>query len=253
MNLRFDQGPASGYTSRSQVARVLSEQWILTNIYCPACGTMTLEQFKNNNQACDFFCSSCARDFELKSTTSSISSKVVDGAYGPMIRRVQTSSAPNFFFLRYMRDYSVRDLFTIPKAFFTEAIIEKRKPLAESARRAGWIGCNILVNRLPLAARIYIVEEGHILEKKQVLDNWSRVSFLNDESGSSRGWLVELMAIVERLPQAFALESVYRFEGQLKDKFPNNSNIRPKIRQQLQVLRDNGFISFIGNGHYVKK
>ena len=36
----------------------------------------------------------------------------------------------------------------------------------------------------------------------------------------------------------------------LQKKYPWNHNIRPKIRQQLQVLRDRGLISFLGNGQY---
>ena len=35
-------------------------------------------------------------------------------------------------------------------------------------------------------------------------------------------------------------------------KHPNNNNIRAKIRQQLQQLRDRGIISFLGNGRYQK-
>ncbi len=32
--------------------------------------------------------------------------------------------------------------------------------------------------------------------------------------------------------------------------YPNNKNVRPKIRQQLQVLRDLGLIEFEGQGKY---
>jgi type II restriction enzyme len=31
---------------------------------------------------------------------------------------------------------------------------------------------------------------------------------------------------------------------------PANRNIRPKIRQQLQVLRDMGLVEFLGGGEY---
>lgn len=43
------------------------------------------------------------------------------------------------------------------------------------------------------------------------------------------------------------------FAGQLQLRHPMNNNIRPKIRQQLQVLRDRGFLEFIGRGLYRKK
>jgi type II restriction enzyme len=32
--------------------------------------------------------------------------------------------------------------------------------------------------------------------------------------------------------------------------YPGNRNVRPKIRQQLQVLRDQGYLDFIGPGRY---
>ncbi|MGN1347846.1 MAG: hypothetical protein ACI4VI_02775 [Acutalibacteraceae bacterium] len=45
---------------------------------------------------------------------------------------------------------------------------------------------------------------------------------------------------------------MYSFESELKIKHPKNNNIKPKIRQQLQFLRDRGFIEFLGNGKYEK-
>ena len=48
----------------------------------------------------------------------------------------------------------------------------------------------------------------------------------------------------------FTLDDVYRFEDRLASIYPGNSNVRPKIRQQLQVLRDQGFIEFVGRAIY---
>ena len=41
-----------------------------------------------------------------------------------------------------------------------------------------------------------------------------------------------------------------RFERHLGDLYPGNQNVRPKIRQQLQYLRDRGFIDFVSRGNY---
>jgi type II restriction enzyme len=46
------------------------------------------------------------------------------------------------------------------------------------------------------------------------------------------------------------LKEVYAFTSYLKTKHPNNNFIEDKIRQQLQVLRDKGFLEFKGNGKY---
>ena len=48
----------------------------------------------------------------------------------------------------------------------------------------------------------------------------------------------------------FEIDDVYAFEGRLAALYPNNRNVKPKIRQQLQVLRDSGFLDFIGHGRY---
>ncbi|MFL5035052.1 MAG: restriction endonuclease, partial [Microvirga sp.] len=48
----------------------------------------------------------------------------------------------------------------------------------------------------------------------------------------------------------FQLDDVYAFERQLNLVYPNNQHVRPKIRQQLQVLRDYGYLDFTGRGAY---
>ena len=48
------------------------------------------------------------------------------------------------------------------------------------------------------------------------------------------------------------LEEMYQFADELQSKHIENHNIKAKIRQQLQILRDKGFIEFLGNGHYRK-
>ncbi|TMH35011.1 MAG: hypothetical protein E6H66_08620 [Betaproteobacteria bacterium] len=42
------------------------------------------------------------------------------------------------------------------------------------------------------------------------------------------------------------------YEPLLATLFPGNNNIRPKLRQQLQQLRDLGQISFLGKGRYAR-
>ena len=44
-----------------------------------------------------------------------------------------------------------------------------------------------------------------------------------------------------------------QFEPDLKALHPRNQNIRPKIRQQLQVLRDVGLLEFTSLGNYTIK
>ncbi|GBE56249.1 type-2 restriction enzyme DpnI [archaeon BMS3Bbin16] len=133
----------------------------------------------------------------------------------------------------------------------TPSVIEKRKPLSKGARRAGWIGSNILIGKLPLDARISIVAGGSVIPKSNVRDEWNQFLFLREQSVYSRGWLADVLASVRKLDkESFTLSDIYAFETELAKLHPRNKHIRPKIRQQLQILRDQEVIKFLGTGKY---
>jgi type II restriction enzyme len=48
----------------------------------------------------------------------------------------------------------------------------------------------------------------------------------------------------------FGLDEVYAHEAKLRARHVLNRHVRPKIRQQLQVLRDLGLLEFLGRGRY---
>jgi len=48
----------------------------------------------------------------------------------------------------------------------------------------------------------------------------------------------------------FTLAEVYAEEATLARLHPQNRFVRPKIRQQLQCLRELGIIEFLGGGSY---
>lgn len=52
--------------------------------------------------------------------------------------------------------------------------------------------------------------------------------------------------------KTFTLQEMYKFEDRLQILHPENQNIRAKIRQQLQYLRDKGLIQFMERGVYRK-
>lgn len=150
-----------------------------------------------------------------------------------------------------LKTLSVVNLFIVPKHFFVRDIIEERKPLAATARRAGWIGSNILLSRVPESGKIHIVQSGVIRSKNDVLADWQKTLFLRDQSLEVRGWLLDVMKCVESLgKREFTLDEVYAFESHLGGFYPGNQNVRPKIRQQLQYLRDRGYLEFVARGNY---
>jgi len=61
------------------------------------------------------------------------------------------------------------------------------------------------------------------------------------------------MRCIDRLQKPeFRLDEMYAFEGDLRRQFPNNRYIKDKIRQQLQYLRNFGYVESLGRGKYRK-
>jgi type II restriction enzyme len=245
---------AARYKSFSQKARVLTEKWASDNLYCPACPSDTLEHTTSGKKVVDFVCPECDEQYQLKSQSHPFGFRVVDSAYEPKIEAIRTGTIPNFLFLRYdLKELAIRiqDLFLIPRYFMWSSLIERRKPLSERARRSGWVGSNILLGNLPDDAKIPIVKGGQEMPKNVVRNSWVRYLFLREKTQYSRGWLADVLARVRKLEkETFSLVDVYAFESELARLHPKNKHIKPKIRQQLQVLRDHGIVEFLGKGVY---
>ncbi len=253
MNLFLEKRLADNYKSSSQRIRVLSENWVNNQAYCPNCGQLSMKQYPNNRPVADFYCSNCKEEYELKSKRDDIETKIVDGAYFTMIKRLQSSNNPNFFLLNYdPQNFEVENFLVIPKHFFIPEIIEKRQPLSPTARRAGWIGCNILLQSIPQMGKIFFVKDKQVKSKEKVLKKWQKTLFLREEKEiKAKGWLLDVMMCIDKLGyKDFVLDEVYTFENELSKKHPDNHHIKEKIRQQLQVLRDKGYLKFSNRGNY---
>ena len=149
LNLGLEEAPTP-FMSASQNARVWTEQWVAGNLFCPNCGAPRVHQFPGNRKVADFFCGACAEEFELKSQKKRFGPRVVDGAFGTMCERLASSNNPSLILMNYdIARFGVTDLFFVPKHFFVREIIQERRPLAPTARRAGWVGCNILLKEIP--------------------------------------------------------------------------------------------------------
>lgn len=254
MNISFNASLARQYISKSQIARVLTESWTEENMYCPVCGFSHVSKFPNNRAVADFYCPNCKSEFEQKSKNGAIGSKIADGAYATFIERICSNNNPDFFIMSYsISKMSVESMYFIPKHFFVPEIVEKRKPLSSSAQRANWVGCNILFNQIPKQGCIPIIQNGLPINKSTVVEQVNKVQAIKIDDLSARGWLLDVLQCVNAIENVvFSLSMVYGFDSVLSRKYPNNHNIRAKIRQQLQLLRDMGVIAFEGNGTYRK-
>jgi type II restriction enzyme len=200
----------------------------------------------------DFICDKCSETYQLKSQSKTLGDKIVDAAYEPMIDSIKRNRTPNLFLLHYnSTNYCAENLLVVPRYFLTLSCIEARKPLSQNARRAGWIGCNIVLKEIPLDGKITIIKEREIISPDSVRANYDRFRFLAEKKFDSRGWTADVLKVVRDLGKAdFTLEDIYAYDEQLQKLHPDNKHIRPKIRQQLQILRDKGILEFKGEGRY---
>lgn len=254
MDTSFDLQLAERYHNKSQIARVLTEKWTETYMYCPICGCPNILKFPNNRALADFYCPNCKNEFEQKSKNGKFRRKMAGGAYSAFIKRINSNNNPDFFLMSYsLEKMRVENMFFVPGHFFVPDAVEKRKALSENARRAGWIGYNILLDKIPVQGRIAIVKDGIVLDRTDVLNQVKLAQMVKTENIADRGWLMDILHCVNAIASdVFTLDEIYFFEKELAAKHPNNHNIQAKIRQQLQQLRDRRIISFLGRGRYQK-
>ena len=238
MRLELDGTVSRIYKSNSQKARIITERWIAQNMYCSRCGCETLQQLPNNTPVSDFLCPRCQNIFELKATQ----------------RKLGRTTNPDFLFMSYNLELQcINQLIVVPKFYFTDAVIEKRKPLSSRAKRAGWTGCNILLGNIPVYGRIAVIQDKKIMPKNGVCRQYQQTDFIGRLKMQRRGWILDILKCLERIPQdTFSLADMYHFARDLQQLHPENQHIEAKIRQQLQVLRDHKIIEFLGRGQYRK-
>ena len=251
MLLDCDLSAAVGYTSQSQISRVLSERWFQENGYCLSCDSDRLSQTPANTKASDFVCQSCHENYELKTFRSRPLRTLVDGAYSSLISRIQSESVPTLMLLERNESWQIQGLTAIHHLFLTPEVIEKRKPLSLTARRAGWIGCNIRLDLIAPDAQIQVVSRCKPASQELVRKSFRRFSGLKCVPISSRGWATLTLRVVRSLGRSeFSLGEIYAKEQLFAAAYPGNNNLHAKMRQQLQVLRDLGYLEFRGGGRY---
>lgn len=172
MNLILDKNLAIWYKSNSQKIRKMSEPWTENNIFCPNCWN-NIVNLENNKPVSDFLCEKCYENYEQKASKHKFKNKVLSSEYYTLIERINSIDKPHFFFLHYLdKKYEVNDFFVVPKYFFIPEIIEKRKPLSLTAKRAGWTWANILFSKIPNSWKIYYIEDWKEFSKQEILEKW---------------------------------------------------------------------------------
>jgi len=252
MDLRLPTVGLVRYKSASQRARVATELWGASNLYCVSCGSSSLHRMPHNTAAIDYLCAACESPFQLKSQSKPFGGRIVDSAYSKMKLAIVEDRTPNLYILQYdVSAWTVQSLLLIPRFAFTLSALERRRPLGPTARRAGWVGCNILLDKIPSDARIAVIQQGQVLPNRGVRHAYDRLRPLQKLKIEKRGWALDVLQTIRSLDRAeFTLRDVYANAGALARVHPKNFHVQEKIRQQLQVLRDLGLIEFLGRGAY---
>ena len=154
------------------------------------------------------------------------------------------------------KPWSVTDLFVVPGHFLTPAVIEKRPPLKDTARAEdGWAPTSCLGVWLQRHGSLWSVR-ATFGRQAEARDAWQRFAFLGTAPEARGGWGADVLTCVRTLvaelgEPEFTLQQFYhRFEAELQRRHPGNQNVQPKIRQQMQVLRDGGVLDFLDPGRY---
>jgi type II restriction enzyme len=251
MQLICDLSIAEAYRSAAQRARVISEFWFSQNCYCLACPSDRLQRSAPNTRAMDFSCEACGHRYELKTFRKRPTKSLVDGAYSALLAQINSDSAPTLCLLERTDSWQIKSMMAIHSSFLTPIVVEQRPPLGLHARRAGWIGCNIRLDRIPIDGEIAVIRTGVCIPRAEVRARFRRFLPLSKIPAKQRGWTTLTLSAIRELAKGdFRLSDLYEREPSFAQIYPGNRHIRAKIRQQLQVLRDLGVLCFDGPGRY---
>lgn len=167
-----DFSVAASFVSGTQVARVALETWASFNLYCLNCASDALDRLPNNAPVADFKCFVCERTYQLKAKDGRFGATITGAAYKPTIEYIRLGKMPEHIFVEFdTRFKTVVFVDAVPGRLITEDRVLPRKPLSETARRAGWQGCNIVISGLP---SVRIVAPAGV-ERSKVRERWEAI------------------------------------------------------------------------------
>ena len=173
ISLQFDPTLAFGYTSKSQMARIMMETWAEMNLYCLSCSSDRLKRLPANTPLSDFSCPSCEREYQLKAKDGRFAGIVPGAEYKKMVAAARSGSVPEYFLAEYDTRWSMLVwVRALPGSRIQAERIIARKPLSDTARRKGWVGCNIDVAGIPTVDIVAPKAE----ERKLARSLWKAIS-----------------------------------------------------------------------------
>jgi type II restriction enzyme len=138
------------------------------------------------------------------------SRRLIDGDYKVLIDRILGGTTPTLMVLERDFEWRIRGLTADHHSFLTKEVIEARKPLSPSAKRANWVGCNIRLDLIASDAKLQVVSHGQAIHPSSVRATFQRFNILDQIEPSSRGWTTLTLTLIRGLrSQRFSLQDLY--------------------------------------------
>lgn len=246
MNLNCNLSLGDRYTRNAQRARVITEAWFAAEGYCLHCDSKKVEQTKPGTIARDFICPRCRQPYELKAAAKAHTHIVQDGGFDAMMRRIRAEEAPALMLMHYSPEWRVQKLVAIHPVFLTPAVVRKRRRphIRPRTGQKYWM-CDLNLTVIPPDGKIVVVD-GVARPQDEARKAFRASMRFAEIPVKNRGWTALVLAKVRMIGKAeFTLADVYAHEEAMHAVYPENSHVKDKIRQQLQVLRNLGYIEFL--------
>jgi type II restriction enzyme len=231
----------------------MTEGWAENNFYCPKCLQPRVTRQRAGFKVMDFSCPNCFQTYSLESQKTPFRKTVRDSDYYTFLESINNRRNPDQVLLHYDRQrLVVVDVEVIPSFFFTESCIIPSNPSKPKARKKPWQGCSFSLEMVPEDGHVEIVKDERIASPQDVHEKYEKAAKLMvHRTLKGRGWTTDVLRCLRDMRKSsFNLEDIYAYERELQNLHPDNKFVRPKIRQQLQVLRDHEILRFIKRGQY---
>jgi len=132
-------------TSKQQLGD-FGEKLVRTKISCPKCKQTgkTLRQLPTNFTCADLICDFCGYLAQVKSATvveiEVLPKQILGAAWKPQSERMKSGIYFPLFIVLVTKTSNKAAIYYLPADLQTEEMFVVRKPLSETAKRAGWQG-----------------------------------------------------------------------------------------------------------------
>lgn len=142
------------WKSNSRIIGRAGELYCCYNLKCVTCKSLDWLECKTNEKSKDQICKNCSKKYQIKCKSVNEKQytdilknkkiKCLGGEYNTTLKSIEENI--DYIFLLYDKKYKILDVISIEHTNVKEENIIARKPLSQTAKRAGWQGCYLHFN-----------------------------------------------------------------------------------------------------------